>query len=213
MKDALLKKNKTKLLNFLKVRGQVSVDEATLELKLAKTTVRQHLLLLERQGLISRGVQKASKGRPLLVYRLSENANPLFPTQEPQLLRELLTRLIEDGQSTWLNDFFRKYWRGREQKFEERLKARRKSSIAAHEVLFELLQEEGFMPQITKSRGIVSVRECNCPFPEAVKATQIPCRLEAEFIKNALKTEMRRVTYIPAGSTTCTYVSKKSKPV
>lgn len=208
MKDALLKEAKTKLLDFIKVHGEVSVDEATDELGLAKTTVRQHLLLLEKQGLIRRGDRKSVKGRPQLVYQLSDRASQLFPTQEPQLLRQLLTQLIADGKSEWVNHFFREYWQQRIVKFRERLRACGKNTAKARsQVLLELLQEEGFMPKITEKRGVLSVRECNCPFSEAVKATKVPCRLEAEFLKEALQTDMERVSYIPAGSTTCTYVS------
>lgn len=209
MKDALLKETKTKLLDLIKVRGEVSVDEATQTLELAKTTVRQHLLLLERQGLIRRDRRKTSKGRPQLIYQLSENATPLFPTREPQILRELLTRLLEDGRKEWVNLFFREYWERRASKFRECLRASgKKSPKAARQVLFEMLEEEGFMPRIEEKAGKVSIRECNCPFSEAVKATQIPCRLEALFLKEALQMNLERVSYIPAGSTTCTYVSR-----
>lgn len=213
MKDALLKEAKTKLLDLIKIRGEVSVDEATLELGLAKTTVRQHLLLLERQGLLTRGGRKTAKGRPQLIYRLSNRATQLFPTQEPELLRQLLTRLIADGQNEWVNNFFREYWAQRTRKFRERLEARGKlTPKATRKVLFELLEEEGFMPEISEQKGTVSVRECNCPFPEAVKATRIPCRLEAEFLREALETNFERVSYIPSGSTTCTYVAAAKAP-
>lgn len=212
MKDALLKEAKAKLLDLIKVHGEVSVDEATERLGLAKTTVRQHLLLLERQGLVRRGDRKRPKGRPQSVYRLSENATPLFPSREPQLLRQVLTQLIEDGQKEWVDRFFRAYWRQRARKFRDRLEETGKTSRdAVRQVLVEMLEEEGFMPEIVAGRGgALTVRECNCPFSEAVKATRIPCRLEAEFLREVLQEEIERVSYIPAGATTCTYVARVS---
>lgn len=209
MRDALLKETKTKLLDLMKICGKVSVDEATEELGLAKTTIRQHLLLLERQGLIVRSDRKVDKGRPQLVYQLSDTAAPLFPTQEPALLRQLLKRLIEDGQNEWVKKFFSDYWDQRTLNFQERLKTKGKiTSRTMQKSLMELLEEEGFMPEITEGKGgSLIVRECNCPFPEAIKATQIPCRLEAKFLNEALQTSFERISYIPSGATTCTYVS------
>lgn len=215
MKQALLKESKTKLLDLIKSRGEVSVDEATAKLGLAKTTVRQHLLLLEKQELITskdrtRSVKNPGKGRPQKVYQLSKEASVLFPTQEPALLRELLSELIGNGQLEWVNKFFINYWDQRTQKFQQRLKAKGKATPQlAQETLLELLQEEGFMPEIKRKKdGSVTVRECNCPFPEAIKATKIPCQLEALFLNKTLNTNFERISYIPAGSTTCTYTSK-----
>lgn len=210
MKDALLKEAKTKLLDLIKVRGEVSVDEATDSLHLAKTTVRQHLLILERQGLVERGDRKNAKGRPQRIYRLADSARSLFPSQEPRLLRELLTRLIADGQKEWVHNFFREYWQQRISKFQDRLKMKAsKTAKGARQILFDLLEEEGFMPEIIEKKGGLLIRECNCPFSQAVQATKIPCRLEAEFLKIALQTDIERISYIPAGATTCTYRAGK----
>lgn len=209
MKDALLKETKTQLLDLIKVQREVSVDEATEQLNLAKTTVRQHLLLLERQGLIQRSSRKLAKGRPQLVYQLSQSAAQLFPSKDSVLLREILSRLIAEGEKKWVQDFFKDYWQQRFQKFQDLLNERGgKSKEDVQELLLEMLTEEGFMPEIEEHNGTLTVRECNCPFPEAIKATRIPCRLEAQFLKNVLKGDLERVSYIPDGETTCSYVMK-----
>lgn len=213
MRESLLKETKTKLLDLLKARGAISIDEITEMLGLAKTTVRQHLLLLEKQGLVTRSMRSQGKGRPQSVYQLSKTAGALFPSQEPDLLRQLLKRLLEDGHGEWVQRFFRDYWEQRAEKFRNRLANKKNiTQVTILKALFELLEEEGFMPEITKRKdGALVVRECNCPFPEAVKATGIPCRLEAEFLKQILQTHLERTDHIPSGDPTCTYVASKEK--
>ncbi len=56
--------------------------------------------------------------------------------------------------------------------------------------LQKLLEQNDFMPRIERraraGEKLVVVRECNCPLPAAVRATNIPCRLEAEFLAEAV---------------------------
>lgn len=212
MKNALLKETKTKLVDLLKSQGELSIDEITEKLALAKTTIRRHLIILERQGLIQRSNRIVSAGRPQLVYRLTENAIPLFPSKESDLLRDLLAQLISDGKGEWVDRFFRNYWQQRHMNFQERLrKSSDQSPQAAAKILLAMLEEDGFMPEILKEGDHTIVRECNCPFSETVKVTRIPCQLEAEFLQAALRANLERVSYIPTGSPTCTYVLRTKK--
>lgn len=207
VKDLILKDVRNRILDLIKTRGLVSVDEATHELGLAKTTVREHLLLLENQRLILREYRSEGRGRPQLAYKLAPEADVLYPSQEPALLREMIRQLLDSGQEDWLKRFFKSYWNQRREKFGEKLKAFGKDDLASRlKVLEEMLLIEGFMPKIEKPRsGPLVVRECNCPFREAIKETDLPCLHEAKFIESALGLPTTRVSYIPDGSPNCTY--------
>lgn len=202
---------KKELLDLIKRRGVLSLEEAIDELKLAKTTIRQHLLAMEGQGLIKRSYQRAGQGRPKVVFELAQGGQRLYPTQEPMLLRELLEFLKSNDQRDTIARFFEKYWDKREEQFEAILASLpgKKNDIETRlEALRILLESEGFMPQIERKGSKITVRECHCPYPEAIRATQLPCKLEAEFIKRALKIVVERVGYIPSGDAACTYTNK-----
>jgi len=71
-----------------------------------------------------------------------------------------------------------------------------------------MLEEEGFMPEITQNTSDntpTTVRECNCPFTELIKVTKKPCSLEAEFYKNLFGTKVKRFAFIPGGDFSCSY--------
>ncbi len=198
---------KSEILDFIKKRGAITADEATQYFQLAKTTIRQHLLGLEKNGLIQREVQKTTRGRPKVSYQISESGSHLYPTQDPVLLRELLTYLLSTGKKTIVDSFFKKFWQNREKQFRTRLALEKKKTLAVRiRVLTQILEEEGFMPTVeTNSLNQITIRECNCPFSQAVKATKLPCKLEADFIQTALNTKALRVSYIPNGSSACNY--------
>jgi len=74
-------------------------------------------------------------------------------------------------------------------------------------VLMDMLEEEGFMPEfnIDNESDRLTIKECNCPFSEVVKETQLPCKLEAMFFKRLFNEEVKRTSHIAEGDFSCTY--------
>ena len=66
---------KTEILARLKRTDGASVDDLAVSLGLAPMTVRQHLMALERDGLIGVEAVRRSNGRPHYCYRLTEEGN------------------------------------------------------------------------------------------------------------------------------------------
>lgn len=210
MLKAIPEGSKKELFLLIKRKGALSLEEAEACSHLAKTTLRQHLIGLEEQGLIMRAYRTQGQGRPIVVFKLSEAGNRLFPSQESTMLLEMLQHLQETGQKKLIEDFFKKYWARRQLRFEEILNSiagkKRPDMSMRLKALEILLESEGFMPQIEKQGTVV--RECNCPFSGVIKVTQLPCKFEAEFIRWALKKDLERTTYIPAGDSSCDYSEK-----
>ncbi len=211
---------KRKLLDIIKRKGALSLEEAVDDLALAKTTVRQHLLLMEDQGLVQRTYERVGQGRPKVLFELTLKAKQLYPTQDPKLLRKLLEFLIESGQQKSIELFFEKYWDQRKSQFMQELDRTKDQSKELSspktelnmrmETLRFVLQSEGFMPELKKQGTNFEVRECHCPYPEAIRATQVPCKLESEFIQWALKIPMERTAYFPRGDLACAYQPQKT---
>lgn len=215
MPDLSLISSDTKrtLLHLMKQAGEISLDDAMAETGYARTTIREHLQQLERDGLVERRSKKEGRGRPRMLYRTTPLAEGLFPSREGVLLRELLRFLQADEKEELVEDFFRSFWVRRTREVEHRLDQSQLEDTTENrlEVLSQMLQEEGFMPEINREGDQITVRECNCPFSEAVRATRLPCQLEARFYEEVFKTTMERVSYIPDGHAACTYEFKPSE--
>jgi predicted ArsR family transcriptional regulator len=197
---------KRDLLLLVKRRGSISLDDAEAATGLTRTTLREHFGHLEREGLIQRYTRKQGRGRPSLRYELAERGQSVFPSRDGVLLRELLGFLTAEGHPELIERFFVAFWEARLEDARHRFQAMDEQDRAGRmRILEEMLREQGFMPEVRADEEGVVIRECNCPFPEAVKKTRLPCRLEAEFFERLFEAPAIRVAYIPEGSPACTY--------
>lgn len=200
--------SKKELLDLIKQKGTLSMDEAVTHTDLAKTTLREHFLQLERDGTVRREYIRSGPGRPSLQYQITPKGHRLYPSAESDLIRELLKFLKEQGDEETIEQFFEKFWEERLQKAKKRMNEAGEGNLESRlDKLMGFLEEEGFMPEIeTDDSGEnITVRECNCPFSEVVKETRLPCKLEAIFYQKLFNEEIERTSYIAEGDFSCTY--------
>ena len=75
-------------------KGGLAVDTLAAELNISRNAVRQHLTSLERDGVVAKGRNQASGGRPEQLYVLTEQGEEAFPRQYAWFA-ELLLGLLE----------------------------------------------------------------------------------------------------------------------
>jgi predicted ArsR family transcriptional regulator len=196
--------SKEEILNLIKLRGTLQVDEAVELTDLAKTTLREHFLQLERDGYITRDYVRSGPGRPSLKYTLTKTGQDLFPSQESNMLRELIRFLDENGNENDIEEFFTRFW---DQRFQRASYLMENESDSQSKLtrLSEMLEDEGFMPEFETEGHNIVIKECNCPFSEVVKETRLPCKLEAEFFERLFDKPVERTTFIAEGDYSCTY--------
>jgi predicted ArsR family transcriptional regulator len=85
--------SKQQILVLLKRAGSATVEEAAGALSLASMTARQHLVGLERDGLVQAEKVKRATGRPHYVYKLTPKGEDLFPRRYDVLAQLLLEEL------------------------------------------------------------------------------------------------------------------------
>ena len=83
------------ILEILKRRGEVTVQELSRELNLTSVTVRHHLEILRSEGYITEPeIHRSNRpGRPRYVYRLTSTAADLFPNNYSGLANAMLDTL------------------------------------------------------------------------------------------------------------------------
>lgn len=81
---------KQQLLTLLKRTGSITVEEAAGALTVASMTARQHLLGMERDGLVRAERVRRATGRPHFLYSLTPKAEELFPRRYDLLAQILL---------------------------------------------------------------------------------------------------------------------------
>ena len=88
-----LQGTKIEILRLLKRGGPASVDDLAAQLALAGMTIRQHLIALERDGLVEVCDRRRGPGRPSHLYHLSPDGDAMFPRGYDALARGLLEEI------------------------------------------------------------------------------------------------------------------------
>lgn len=194
-----------RILEQLKLRGELTLAELGEAFELARETLREHLNALAARGLVRRaGQRRGGPGRPENVYALGEAGEALFPRREGEVLGELARHLLAEGRGDELEAFFhRRMEDAREEALDrvEGLEGRTRLEAVA-----ELLSEQGFMAEVEEGEdGRHRLRLCHCPLWDLVEATDLPCRAELEWVGEALDEPLDRESYMPDGDRTCTY--------
>jgi predicted ArsR family transcriptional regulator len=209
----LLSPSRTQIVQFIKRRGTVTVDETIEALGLAETTIRQHFDRLQDKDLLDSHSVPDGPGRPTLKYQLTPAGKRLFPSQDAQLFGKVLEFLVQQGYPGLIDEFFRQIWRERTEELVARLEQAEATGVEERLTVVEaFLAEQGFVPEIGVEGDCVTIRECNCPFSEGVRATRLPCRLEAQFLEQALQRDLTRVGYMPDGHPACVYEFQLDPP-
>lgn len=185
---------RSKILEYLKLHGSRRIDDITAALSLSKSTVRAHLLRLEKSGLIVRKfLPNDGPGRPALAFELSPDGHSHFPNDEGSVLTGLLNFLKEESEESLIQQYFSSLWTQRSKEL-ERIAGVPLDDLSLQErqtAAVNLLNRHGFMPELITDEDNPDsthfvMRECNCPFPAAIRATRIPCMLERAFLSKAL---------------------------
>lgn len=212
--DSCVSGIKLDILGALKRHATMTIDELVERFELSKTAMRAHLLRLEEDDMIERyEMQTGGPGRPPLAYRVTERGGEMFATADTAILTRLLEYLGREGAMHLVQGFFEELWSERLVEFQDGLHAEELSSISFEQrldMLEKLLSAHEFMPVVETRRSEdgaarVTVRECNCPFPAAVRATRIPCQLEMKFLAEVLGAQPLRTSFASKRNETCLF--------
>jgi predicted ArsR family transcriptional regulator len=94
------------VLELLRRKGRSSAESIANDLGVTPNAVRQHLTNLERDGFVVSQPERAGRGRPSLLFALTERADSVFPKRYGQLATMVLQEVQEMGGPDALDDIF-----------------------------------------------------------------------------------------------------------
>jgi predicted ArsR family transcriptional regulator len=184
---------KQQLLALLKRTGSVTVEEAAGALAVASMTARQHLVGLERDGIVKADKVRRATGRPHYLYSLTPKGEELFPRRYDVLVQIFLDEvcnldaseiaglspeerrsLIVRKAATRLAERFRAP--GRRRPLEERV-------VAVTEILHVI---GGFAEWFRTADGF-EIRDYNCVFSSLVTEQVSGCESHVHLLTQLLR--------------------------
>ncbi len=192
------------LIIAIKALGEASTEELARETYLSPGAVRQHLLSLEAQGLVTFTKVREGPGRPRHVFRLTPRGESLFPQQYADIAVALFTALRGES-SELLERVLSRIVDGQAQLAELHIAAAgRHDRLPA---VFELLERYGYLPRLELiDGGVARIVLRHCPLLRLAQQVPELCDAECAVLRAVLPgTTVERVEHRLAGDTVCTY--------
>src|SRR5688572_15312723 len=178
-------KTRRRIVKLLKSEG--AMDSATLAARLQVTAmaVRQHLYALQQEKLVTAEERRAPRGRPAKFWRLTQEADRLFPEAYAELNAALITSVEDafgpDGMARLLDA------RVARQRADYRSRITASAPLAKRvQQLARIRADEGYMAEVKRDgQGFLFI-ENHCPICAAATACQGFCASELDLFRTAL---------------------------
>ncbi|MGE5591662.1 MAG: helix-turn-helix transcriptional regulator [Bacillota bacterium] len=197
------------ILELLKRHGSLSVDQMAGHLSITPMGVRQHLNILEKDGLVSCQAVRRGLGRPSHLYSLTVAAREYFP----QSYESFALTLLDDLQATQGDDVVDEMFRRRA----EKLAAQFKQKVSAPDLktrvnqLAQALDENGSMTSFEEvSDDTFILNEHNCGILGVALHYPQACRYERDLFERILGARVERQECQSSGQNSCRYVISPS---
>lgn len=194
------------IVDILKRSGAQSAANLAKELKLTPMAVRLQLYSLEEEGLVGSTPQASGRGRPTLMWTLTEASSDLFPDNHQGLALEMIQSIRDLFGEAGMTQVIDRHSDLQRVRYAEELSAARTLGDRVKR-LAALRTDEGYMAEAKRDGRDWLLIENHCPICAAAAACTRLCRNELEVFQDALgeKFSITREDHILAGARRCAY--------
>ncbi len=195
------------VLELLRRRGRCSAETIAGDLGVTANAVRQHLTNLEREGLVVSQPERSGRGRPALLFALTERADAVFPKRYGQLATMVLQEVQEMGGPDALDDVFARV-------------AARHASALEHDLegldfdqklrrVVAWIARAGTLAEQSETNEGIKVTIHNCPFRNtALKFPQV-CTITPQLISRLTGAAISQAESIHRRDPYCSFVVQR----
>ena len=195
------------VLELLRRKGRSSAETIANDLGVTPNAVRQHLTNLEREGLVVSQPERSGRGRPSLIFALTERADSVFPKRYGQLATMVLQEVQEMGGPEALDEVFARVAARHADAIEKDLRG-----LAFEEKLHRVVAwigRAGTLVEQSEGPEGIQVTIHNCPFRNtALKFPQV-CTITPQLISRLLDAPVSQSDSIHRRDPYCSFVVQK----
>jgi predicted ArsR family transcriptional regulator len=192
------------ILRLLRHHGQMTATELSQELNIGAVGVRQHLALLERDGLVEVAGLRRSIGRPSHLYTLTSEAERCFPKSYDRLAINLLNHIEQHGGEGAIAEALSTHRQQMLQSYTSRMTGKTLEERIAE--LSSMLNEQGHMSEYEQlTDGTFALTIHNCPVDCVASQYGQLCAQDKELYQELLGATLTRESSIAEGDIYCRY--------
>jgi DeoR family transcriptional regulator, suf operon transcriptional repressor len=212
-----MQSTKQQILVLLKRAGSATIEEAAAALAIASMTARQHLVGLEKDGLVQAEKVKRATGRPHYLFRLTAKGEEMFPRRYDllaQLLLEEIGRLNGDDlrglgpaekRSLMIDRVADRIVASHRLQTEGVSLAERVSAVT------ELLHTVGGFAEWYDNGESYEIRDYNCVFAHIAPESESGCEWHASLLSRLLGQPLVHQIYSNGGARCCRYLVRAAE--
>lgn len=192
------------IITLLKIHGGMTIEDLSKKISITPMGIRQHLLSLEKKGLVSYTAKKHGIGRPGFVYVLTEAADDLFPKTYDKFALDILKEIKRNDGQEKINNIFA--WQ------RDKLLKQKRGALSGLSGLDEimhglknLLVSEGFLADLEKVGDTYILKTYNCPIKKVATEFNEICLEELQLLRELLHRNVSMDQCIGQGSPSCTF--------
>jgi predicted ArsR family transcriptional regulator len=195
------------VLELLRRKGRSSAETIANDLGVTPNAVRQHLTNLERDGFVVSQPERSGRGRPALLFALTERADSVFPKRYGQLATMVLQEVQEMGGPEALDDIFARVAARHAEAIERDLGGLDFDDKLSRVVAW--IGRAGTLVEQTETAEGVKVTIHNCPFRNtALKFPQV-CTITPQLISRLTGAPISQAESIHRRDPYCAFVVQR----
>ena len=199
-----MQSTRQQILEYLLRQGRATVKELGNLLGLTSTGIRQHLTVLERDGLVDSREERGRVGRPTLVYSLTEKADALFPKTYDALATVLLEEVRSSQGNQQLHELLHKVAVRMASPYSDRVQGKPLPDRVQETA--RIMEEQGCLVDVRQSEGDeYYIDEFTCPFPKVAQQDRAICALHVDFVGILAGGDARLTQSLLRGERACSY--------
>jgi len=204
---SLLEDNQSRkqIIILLKKNGQMTVSGISELVGVTPMAVRQHLMSLEKKGMVSYIPKKYGVGRPVYLYSLTDRALELFPRAYGQFIKDLLLMIeIDEGR-----DKVEHLFKLRSDNILLEKQRSLEGFVSMEDKVIELnrqLNEDGFMTDLEMDDSSFIIKKYNCLVSSVAEKYRELCKHELQLYRDLLHNDTIRSKCQIEGDNACTYI-------
>ena len=197
------------ILELLRKRP-LSAEAISGQLGITPNAVRQHLTNLERDGFVRSEPQRAKRGRPSLLFSLTERADSVFPKRYGQLASMVLTEVRDLGGEELLDEIFRRLAQRHADEIAPQLEGLDFEARLQRVVAW--IGRAGTLAEAEDSEEGVRVVIHNCPFRNTALRFPQVCTITPHLLNQLLDVPVSQEKSIHRRDPYCSFVVQRPQP-
>lgn len=194
------------LSHLLEQKMGATVEELMGVLRVSRTSINQHLAVLEREGYVRKAEQRRTAGRPVRCYALTENGQNFFPKKYSWFSKVLLSTLQEQLGDEKLSSYM--YDLGLKMSADLIPRLVGKNRVERVAEIVRIMNETGFRASeidAEPSDKLPRVECTNCVYHDLAKDYPAVCRFDIGFLSGLMGAEVEHQSCMHREATACRF--------